>query len=142
MSNPPSEDIKDILVTAGLGTFEATSGWSINIAKEPNSPNQAITLYDKGGASPNPKFLLDEPTVRIRVRGRPGRYKGAHIKATAIKDALLGYTPQTVNGTAYCGIMMLGDINFIGFDDLIRPLFTTTWRVIREPSSGTYRTAI
>jgi len=145
MANAPSQDLKDILVTAGLGTFAhgtEDSTWGIYISKEPDEPNKIITLYDKGGSSPNPKWILDEPTVRIRVRGAKMGYQDAWTKIEAVKDALLGITPQTVNGTYYTGILMIGDITFIHYDDNNRPIFTSTWQVIREPATSTYRTGL
>ena len=136
----PSVDIKDILVAAGIGTFAGTSGWGIYVSQEPKNPDSVITIYDSGGVAPNPKWLFDEPTVQIRIRGSEMAYVAAYAKAQAIKDALLGLTPQTVSGTYYVGVQMVGDINHIGYDDKSRPLFTTNWRIFREPASGTYRT--
>ena len=141
-NNPASEDLKDLLVTAGIGTFAGHSTWGIYVSKEPDEPDGVVTLYDKGGSSPNPKFILDEPTVRIRIRGDKMEYIAAWDKAEDVKDALLGITPQTVNGTFYTGILMIGEILFLGYDDSNRPLLTTTWQVIRELATSTYRTGL
>lgn len=142
MANSPAEDLKDLLVTAGIGTFAGTSTWGIYVSKEPDEPHGVVTLYDKGGVSSNPKWILDEPTVRVRIRGDIMKYRTTWTKAEAVKNALLGITPQTVNGTKYIGIVQLGDIIFLGYDDNNRPVFTTTWRVIREVADSTYRTAL
>jgi len=142
MANPPSEDIKDILVGAGIGTFAGTSGWGIYISREPETPDTVVTIYDTGGDPPSPKFLLDFPTVQVRIRGARQDYKNAFVKAQSVKDALLGVGQTTVNGTLYVGITQIGDINFIAYDDSERPIFTTNWQIIREPTTGTHRTTI
>ena len=69
-------DIKDMLSTAGVGTFAATlsSTWGIYISKEPMSPNQTITIYPTGGLAPNPKWLLDELSAQVRIRGDVNDY--------------------------------------------------------------------
>ncbi len=137
-----SEDMKGVLVSASVGTFAATSGWAIFIGQEPTSPDTVVTLFDAGGSSPNPKNLLDNPNIQVRIRGAVNGYQAAYTKALAVRDALLGLTKRTINNTVYVGVYQMGDIMFIGFDDNSRPLFVTNWRIYREPSSGTYRTAL
>jgi len=141
MTNP-IEGAKDLLVTAGVGTFAATSGWSINLGKEPTGPHTTITLFNTGGSVPNPKWLLDYPSFQVRVRGAPGGYSAAWSKAAAVKDALLGIDSQDINGDRWVSVTMAGDINFIGMDQSNRPLFTLNFRMIVEPASGTNRDAL
>ena len=137
-----SEDIKDVLVTAVIGTFAGTSGWSIYIGEMPDIPDTVVCLYDRGGDDSNPKWLVDTPTLQVRVRGAVDDYTGGFTKVQAVKDALLGYGSHTVNGTVYVGIWLVGDINFVTRDDKRRPIFTLNFRIVREPASGTYRTAL
>ena len=80
VANGTAEDFSGILVTAGVGTIGATSGWRIGVAVEPDGsgiPDTTITLFDTGGFSPNPKWIIDEPSVQIRVRGSPNGYQAA-----------------------------------------------------------------
>lgn len=140
--NPASVDIKDILVTAGVGTFAATSGWAIYISREPSEPDTCITIYDTGGPGANPKWLIEEPSIQVRVRGAKLGYLAAYQKADAVKQALLGRAKQTVNSTVYVSFTMLSEIAHIGYDENSRPLFTINFNIIREPSSGTHRTAL
>lgn len=139
-----SEDLKDILEGDGVGTFasEAANVWSIRVSLMPTSPNRCIVIYDSGGAPPNPKFLLDEPTVNIRIRGNKLDYKATYAKALSVRDALLGRSPVTVNTTRYIGFFAASDVAFIGYDDNQRPLFSLNIRMYREPSSGTHRSAL
>jgi hypothetical protein len=140
--NPPSEDLKDELISSavGVGEFAATSGWSVHISKMPDSPDTCIALYDTGGFAPSPKWLEDYPTVQIRVRGTAGGYKAAWQKAIDARDALLGLPTTTLNNTIYQGVWVDSDVAFISYDDKNRPLFTCNLRISREPASGTYRT--
>ncbi len=138
----PSVDFKDLLSTAGVGTWQATTGWALAVSREPATPDQVVTIYDTGGQDPNAKWLLDNPTVQVRVRGSPNDYPATYAKAIAVKDALLGLTPQTLDSIDYVGVWMVGDVIFIGYDELQRPRFTTNWQITREPASGTYRTAL
>ena len=139
---PTSVDCKDLLVTAGIGVFGATSGWGIYISREPDLPNSVVTVFDVGGLTPNPAWLLDYPSVQIRVRGNPNDYIKTSDKAQDVKNALLGLTPQIVNGSNIRGITAIGDIAFLNYDESSRPIFTQNWRFTVQPASGTYRTAL
>lgn len=139
---PASVNCKDILVTAGIGTFGATSGWGIYISREPDSPHTCVTVYDVGGLTPDPKWRLDYPSVQVRVRGAPNGYIDASTKAQAVKDALLGITPQTINTDNIRGIVAIGDIAFLSYDEQRRPIFTQNWRFTVQPAAGTYREAL
>lgn len=131
-------DVAQILDGAGLGSFASGTGWAINVGSEPTSPDTAITVYDTGGTEPNPKFLLDYPTFRIRVRANRKDYLAGYNKIAEIKDALLGLPSQDFNGTRYVGIWATSDILHLGESE-DRPIFTITWRSIREPASGDNR---
>lgn len=71
--NPVSEDMKDLLVAAGIGTFASTSAWGIYTNEEPKTPNQCITIYDVPGPRPDyymnsAKKPLLNPMFQVRVR--------------------------------------------------------------------------
>lgn len=138
----PSIDVKDLLETAGIGTFAATSGWALAISREPEDPDTTVTVYDVGGLTPDPKWLLDYPSVQVRVRGSPNGYVAGMRKAIDVKDALLGVTPQVINGNNIRGIVAIGDIAFISYDEQRRPIFTQNWRLTVQPVIGTYREAL
>lgn len=138
----PSADIKDLLVTAGIGVFAGTSStaYSINISQEPpfpTVPHTAITIYDTGGTAPNARFLLDHPTVQIRIRGNPNDYQAAYLKALDVKDALLGIPQSTVNGVRYVGIWQDSDLISLGNDDNDRPIIVANFRIVRQPPIST-----
>lgn len=129
------EGIRDLLVAAGVGNFNATSGWSIHIAKEPAKPNTTITITATGGLPANPAYLLDYPNVQVRVRGDVSSYQSAEAKAREVKDALLGVPSQDLNGDRWVSITQLTDIVSLGFDENDRPLFSVNFACIIEPAT-------
>ncbi len=138
----PAEGIKDLLVAAGVGTFGATSGWGIYIFKEPDSPDTVVTIYNTGGTPSNPQWLVDYPSIQVKVRGTLRDYPAMYIKARAIKDALLGLPSQSVNGDQWVSIRELGGLASLGADESDRPMIVQNYSLIIEPQSGTYRTAL
>jgi len=139
-----ADDFATELSDAGVGTLAGTSGWGIYIGQEPDIDvsEKVIVLYDAGGSPPNPKWLFEEPTVRIRIRGAVQGYAAGYTKCVEIKDALLGLSPKTIATTRYVGIVQISDILFLNNDDKNRPLFSMLFRAMREPATGTNRTAL
>ncbi len=141
MSNP-SEGIRDLLVAAGIGVFADQSDWGIYISKQPDNPEAVVTIYDSGGTASNPQFAVDFPSVQVRVRGRPNGYIEARNKCVDIKNALLGLPSQDLNGDRWVSISMIGDINALGYDQNQRPMLTTNYSLIIEPTSTGNREAL
>jgi len=130
------ESLRDLLVNAGIGTFEGSSAnaWNIWIGREPKLPDMAVVIARSGGTAPDPKWLLDYPAYQVRVRGPKGNYASALAKAEDVKDVLLGITSQDINGHRLVSITMPSDITFVGFDENERPHFTLNFRLITEPA--------
>jgi len=132
--NPASQDLKDILVGAGVGTFAGTSGWAIYISQEPASPDEVVTLYDSGG--PEPLYLMDDtdlfrPNLQARIRGAAGGYLEAWAKAQEVADTLGHLAPQTIGGTWYAGVWQQTEVTFLRYDDNNRPVLTVNFRIRR-----------
>ena len=138
----PEIGIKDLLVSSGVGTFAASSGWGIFIGRLPTSPDTAIACIKAGGRSPFPHLLLNFPSVQVMIRGSSGGYEAAEAKARAVVDALLGIPSQTINNDDWGGITQLGDVISLGFDEKDRPIFSCNFSIIMEPSAGGYRQSI
>lgn len=136
----PSEDIGILLEAQGVGTINAVSGWGIFYSIEPTSPETTITIFDTVGRASNPKFLLDHPSIQIRVRGPKQDYRLGYEKAQQIKDELLGIPSQVINGMEYIGIWMRSDIHHLDYDDEKRPRFVATYAITREPIEGSPQT--
>lgn len=133
MTKAITEDVRDILATAGITTVT----WPLYIGSEPSDPNNCTTLYDIPGEAPNPKWLLDFP--RFMARTRSASYVEGYNKAEEIKDALLGLPSQTIGDIRYDGIWVVLDTYFLMADTRGRSIFVNTFRCIREPSVGTNR---
>lgn len=135
----PTEGIKDLLVTAGVGTFNSppSGTWPIYISKmpdEPAAPDSVIALFDTGGLNPNPKWLLDYPDVVIMVRAQS--YSDAQQKIQDCRSVTLGLTSQTINGDRWDSVTAIGGFVFTGRDEKDRCIFTQTLRLIVEPAAS------
>ncbi len=127
--NPPSVGIKAI-----LAAHVAVSLWVIEIGTMPDTPDRIIVLTDTGGIEPNPKWLLDFPTVQVMIRGNANGYLDTFREAKAVKDLLLGIDSFTsADGDRWVSLTQNGDMAFIGRDDGMRPLFTINIAIILEP---------
>jgi hypothetical protein len=139
-----SEHIKDALVNDGF-IFGGNSGdWHLWIGKQPGSPDRTITIYDSAGAAPNPKWLLDYPSVQLRVRGGQKDYQIAGQKILELRNRLVGkesfdaYVPHGDGSRdRVVAINAIGDIALVGWDDAARPEFVMNLALIIEPSPTT-----
>lgn len=138
----PARGVADILVSGGVGTIGATTGWSIALGKLPTTPDTALACVTVGGSSPFPNLLLNFPSVQVIVRGLPGKYTETENKAREVVDKLLGLPIQTLNNDLWTGVRQLGDVISLGFDEKNRPLFSCNFSIIVLPASGGYRQAI
>lgn len=135
-------NIKDILYTAGIANFPGNNildpavDWQMEIGKLPQEPDQVIAIMPGAGRAPNPKWAVDYPSIQILVRGKTNAYSTAEAKAQDVKDVLLGYYSADVNGDRIVAINMISDVAGIGFDTNDRPMFSTNFALIVEPSLG------
>jgi hypothetical protein len=111
----------------------AISGWAIEVSVMPDEPDQIVSINDTGGVDPNPKWLLDYPTLNVLVRGKPNTYLTTFAEAKAVKDLLLGLTSTDINGDRWVSITQNGDLGFIGRDEGMRPLFSMNFALIIQP---------
>ena len=135
----PLEHLADLLVAAGVGARASQSGWGIFAGKAPLTPNSVITLYNTGGLVPNPKWLLDYPSIQAIVRGNPNGGAATYDKARETRDTLLGCKSQTINGERLVAVNMISDIATLGFDDNDREMYSVNFSLIVEPASGLNR---
>lgn len=99
--NLPSQDIKSILESAGLGL---TFGVNLFIGSEPVSPPAAcVTIYDTPGFSPADTLYPGESIYRpaIQVKVRNPSYVAAGVLINQIKDVLHNIYQETWGGTFY-----------------------------------------
>lgn len=138
----PSIGIKDILESAGIGTFGATAGWGIFLGEQPAAPHTAIVINRAGGRNPFPHLLLNQPSIQIIVRGSKGGYLEATNKMDQVVNKLLGLTDIVfTNGDEMTSCVQLGDVFYMGLDDGGRSLFSSNFSLIIVPATGTNRQA-
>ena len=140
--NSVATDIKDKLVTAGIGEFAAATGWSIHISSEPPTPDTTITLYDTGGPPPEgvqdrSKKPLRFGSILIRVRG--DGYGSAHTKIKEVYDAIVGFGKFTVSAVDsgdldvhYKGVFPTSEILFLEQDGDDRYIWVVNFQARRE----------
>lgn len=158
--NDPAVGIAQLIDQANLGTFADMSPWAffgagiwggasaggnpnwpVVVGKLPPTPQAVIAVVSTGGVQPNPKYLLDYPSVQVLVRGAANGYKAARMQANAIKNLLLGFPSQEVNGDWWDIVLVIGDIATLGFDDNNCPMFSLNFALTIEPraEAGTNR---
>ena len=116
-----------------IAAHAAISGWQIEVGAMPDSPDKVISINDTGGLDPNPKWLLDYPTLQVLVRGSTNGYLDTFAEAKAVKDLLLGITSTDISGDRWVSITQNGDLGYIGRDSDMRPLFSVNFALIIEP---------
>lgn len=138
MSNPPlspATHLKNLLLSRGY-SFGTTIDWSVFIGTQPVNPTRVVTLYDTGGLAPNPRWLLDYPSVQVRIRGGVNDYDLAWKKAKQVRDLLLGIPSYTAaNGDRIVHVNGISDVGYIGKDNDSQPEFTFNLRMITEPAA-------
>ena len=127
--NATAQDIKDFLIAdSSLGLVFGTDLFCF---KQPDEPDQCVTLYDTGGFAPNPSYRYDRPTIQVRVRGDQNGYRAAYDLANDIKETLRAIHNETINSTRYIGIWIQSDIFSNGYDEKNRPELTFNVRIHR-----------
>lgn len=122
--------------------FGGLLDWAIYIGKQPGKPDRSVTIYDATGGAPNPRWLLDYPSVQFRIRGGQNDYAATAQKAKEVRDRLLGrdsYDAFDGHGDRIVAINAIGDVAFMGWgsDELVRPEFVFNLSLIIEPSPST-----
>jgi len=126
--NAPSQDIKDILVADGIGTF----GTDLFVSKQPSTPDAVVTVYDTGGFAPEGMTADHYPTVQMLIRGDQNSYRTTYTKAESVRDSLHRLHDETWNSTKYIAIWAMSDIIFVGYDENERPEFSINFRMHRR----------
>lgn len=135
MTGSPAVAAKDVLVTAGVVAASGV-GWRVFVGRMVDDPDTIVTMMDTPGKNPNPKWLLNEPTIQALVRGGKDDYSGGWSKAKEVQDVLLGITPQVVNGDRWDGVLGMGDVTFLKYDEKNRPIFSVNFRMYVEPAAS------
>ncbi len=136
------EGIKDLLVTAGVGVFDAQTGWGIFIGSEPTRPDTVISIREFADRGPMAKWLVDFPSVQTMIRGAPGGYQAAKSKAEEVMNELHSIPSLDLNGDRWNSIIATSGPAYNGDDESNRPKFSVNFKLILEPATGTYRISL
>lgn len=134
-SNSPAYDAAQMLIASSICTLNGT--WPIKIGRLIPAPDAQVAVVDTPGRTPNPKWLLDEPSIMFLIRGDKDKYIDSWNKGRAIKDRMLGMDPITLaTGDRWDGVLALSDLAFLAYDGESRPTFSLNFRLIIEPAIG------
>ena len=113
--NPPSEDIKDILLlNSSLGLVFNDN---LYVGKEPTKPRDCMTIFDSGVFGQNlglTEYGYERQSVQIRVRNMD--YLTGWGVVQGIKEYLHGGTFE-INGTVYTVIYCSSGPALLDWDD-------------------------
>lgn len=137
MSNTlPSEIIKDLLVADGY-TFGGIADWAVYIGYKPPEPKNIIVLSDTPGASPDPKWRIDYPTVQADIRCNTSSYKVGSNHMRRIKELCLGITPYNHGNDRVVSVSLLGEPGYAGLDEEGMAVFVVNIQMILMPEGNT-----
>ena len=135
--NAVSEDVKDLLVTAGVGTFKAASGCGIYINFEPEEPDTSITIYDTGGPTPGLTADVSQAPYRfssfqVRVRGPNADYAAVLGKIQLVQSTLETKTKFTAGSARYERFMTTIEPAFLRVDENQRVIWVASFEAQRH----------
>ena len=131
--NTVAQDASDYLVAQGVGTFAASSGWSIHIDFLPDQPDTCIALMTQmGGQGENlisPAGKLYDNALQILVRARD--ITVAMEKAEEAVSTLEEMENTTAGGVRYAVVDRTTDIARVSYDERRRMLVSGNVRLRR-----------
>jgi hypothetical protein len=128
-ANPPSVDVKDMLVDSGAGLGLAFNS-NLYIASMPDTPNVCSVLVDSGGYDQG-EYGYEFPSVQVLHRNVD--YSTGYAFMRDVKYRLhYARNNEIWNGTRYIKIAVKSDILFLGQDDKNRYQFSLNFRVERS----------
>jgi hypothetical protein len=95
------------------------------------------TLRPTSQDTPNPRWLLDFPTIQLRSRSK--QYVTAYSNLINCRDIILGIDKLVVSTTTYVGFQQSTGVLGLGKDEKDRYMLSINFNVTREPASGDNR---
>lgn len=134
MKTPAHDTALFLAALTGFGSFGGSASWSVYVRREPLAPVNVVTVYDTGGGPAVLIPKLRRPSVQVRVRA--SSYDAGWQKANAAYEALVTPTQTAVTDGVVLSWIAAGDVNYIGWDDKDRSLFTVNFSVLRDGSAS------
>ncbi len=137
-----TDDMRTVLLAAGIGSATPTANWSIHISHEPDKPDRCITLYDRGGDQSGYYYNPADKPVRydmFQVRVRAIAYSDAYAQISAIVGVLDQKHHFQLAGlnagdpvTKYGGVFLIGRPTSLQKDGKGRSIWVADFRSIRQ----------
>lgn len=130
--NPPTEDIKDMLeASSSLGLVFGTN---LFIGKEPDAPNDCVSLFDTPGRAPQFTYQQGEdyfyPSIQIRVRS--SEYLVGWALVNDVKTYLHARTQERWGDSLYTVVACAQEPFLLDWDPNRRPRFVTNFNLQRR----------
>lgn len=131
--NAASVDIAAMLVADG--SLDLTVGDNLYVGREPDSPDNCVTVFDTPGGPPQLVLGTDgndyySPTVQVRVRNND--YRIGYNLAHDIMVSLHARGQETWNSTLYSVIKAMSDPAQLDWDQNDRARFVVNFELQRR----------
>ncbi len=129
------DDLGDVISSGGT----TSDGTEIFLSRMPDSPDNAIALYESGGIAgihamhPNPgNVIIEQP--RIQIQTRAATYQTARSKADEVFKLLDGLRNRDINGVRYHWIEAVQPPFALDIDPGERKIVAVNFEVKKAPS--------
>lgn len=134
--NPASVDIANIL--AAYPIFGLTFATNLFVGKEPDTPDNCVTIFDTPGEPPE-RLLTKVPTFvwrpSIQIRVRDTSYIAGWFLINQIQSTLHNRGPEIRNDTRYLTMFCEQEAALLDWDENNRVRFVTTFGLQRVLSN-------
>lgn len=128
LTSAPAEDVRSIVATGGFGTV----GTDLFSNREPDSPDDCVTVYDTGASKPSElSYTWEYPTVQVRVRAKRDAYTVGKGRVLQIMNLLHGFV-GSVGSVKYRLIQVVNGPVPLGEDERGRPRWTFNCEIQRS----------
>ena len=124
-------------ILGGESSLGLTFATNLYTGREPDSPDNCVTLYDMAGSPPQLTYSQSTSNYYfsgLLVRVRNNNYQDAWDQAYLIHDFLHGYGGETWNGTVYTVVKALDNPQLFNWDENERAIVIINFEVQRKPS--------
>lgn len=123
------------LTAAGVcSTGAVDPAWRLLYRGFSPTPSRQMAVSLTGGFQQEGQAPLNRPTFQVMVRGSSGDAAVLESQVAAMVGALNCMSSQMV-GWTYVDIQMQGDVQFLGWDESQRPLYSANFLALRSRTS-------
>lgn len=131
--NAASVDVAAMLVAEGA--LDLTIASNLFVGREPDDPDNCVTIFDTPGAPPTLVLGSDgneyyRPTIQVKVRNND--YRIGYNLAHDIMAVLHAKGQETWNGTLYSVIVAMADPALLDWDENGRVSFVVNFELQRR----------